>query len=129
MEAYLDGSKPLYNDQRNLFTLRCDLHLGQFNQGRFIIVPKSGQLVIHFLRPTGESAQLYHNVRFDHKNSLSHELLYARFAWGLMKIVKDAELNPERFNLLCGSEETTPELCDMDTTDGSGREGQGQGKA
>lgn len=53
MEAYLLGDKPLYNDQRNLFTLRCDLHLGQFNQGRFIVVPKSGQLIIHFLRLTG----------------------------------------------------------------------------
>lgn len=47
-----------------------------------------------------------------------------------MKIVRDAELNPERFNLLRGSEETIPEQCNMDTMDdGSERGGQGQGKA
>jgi hypothetical protein len=130
MEEYLLGDRPLYNDHRNLFTLRCDLHLGQFNQGRFIIVPKSGQLVVHFIRPTGESAQLYHNVQFDHKSPLCHELLYARLAWGLMKIVKDAELDPEMFNLIRGSEKTIPEQCNMDTMgDDSGRGGQGQSKA
>ena len=51
-----------------------------------MIVPKWGQLVVHFLQLTGESAQQYHNVGFDHKGILSHELLYARFAWTLMKV-------------------------------------------
>ena len=97
---YLNGSEPLHQDPGNLFALRWDLHLGQFDQGRFVIVPKSGQLVVHFLQPTNQSAQRYHNVQFNHKNSLSHELLYARFAWALMNIVTKASLNSNMFNFL-----------------------------
>ena len=86
MQVYLDP--PLYiNGSSNLFALRWDLHLGLFDQATFVIVPKLGKLVVHFLRHTHQSAQLYHNVQFDHKDKLSHEALYARFAWALMKIV------------------------------------------
>src|ERR1700691_15960 len=121
MYVYLLGLHPLRNDSRNLFALRCDLHLGQFDQAQFVIVPKSGQLVVHFLQLTDQCAQRYHNVQFDHKDSLSHELLYARFAWALMKIVKDASLNPKVFNFLHASEETILEQRDIDKTDdGSG---------
>jgi hypothetical protein len=100
MDVYLLGQAPLNYDSRNLFALRWDLRLGQFDQGQFVIVPKSGQLVVHFLRHTDQSAQQYHNVRFDHKDTLSHELLYARFAWALMKIVKDTSLDPKKFEFL-----------------------------
>jgi hypothetical protein len=76
------------------------LHLGQFDQAQFVIVPKSSKLVIHFLRISQESAQQYHNVIFEHNHTLSHELLYARFAWALMKIVGSFQLNARKFNFL-----------------------------
>ena len=89
MHGYLSGDQhSLINSSSNLFTLRWDLHLGLFDQTGFIIVPKLGQLLVHVLQPTNQSAQLYHKVQFDHKNRLSHEALYARFAWASMKIVK-----------------------------------------
>jgi hypothetical protein len=87
MYVYLDP--PLHiNGSSNLFALRWDLQWGLFDQATFVIVPKLGKLVVHFLRPTHQSAQLYHNVQFDHKDKLSHEALYARFAWALMKIAE-----------------------------------------
>jgi hypothetical protein len=128
MDVYLLGLEPLCNDSRNLFALRTDLRLGQFDQARFVIVPKSGQLVVHFLQLADQSAQLYHNVQFDHKDALSHELLYARFAWALMKIVKDASLNPKMFKFLRPSEGTIPEQRDIGNgTGGGGGEGGGGG--
>ena len=88
MQVYLNApQRLLINSSSNLFALRWDLPLGLFDQAGFIIVPKLGKLVVHFLQPTHQSAQLYHNVQFDHKDKLSHEALYARFAWVLMKIV------------------------------------------
>jgi hypothetical protein len=84
MDIYLAGILPLNRDSRNLFTLRYDMQLGQFDQGNFVIVPKSGQLVIHIIRPSVESAQLYHNTIFDHRMAVSNEFLYARFAWEMV---------------------------------------------
>jgi len=128
MDVYLIGSRPLHQDPGNLFALRFDLQLGQFDQGRFVIVSKSGQLVVHFLQPANQSAQRYHNVQFDHKNSLSHELLYARFAWALMKIVKNASLGAKMFNFLRASGESTPEQHDIEgTDDGGGGSNEGGG--
>ena len=72
MHVYLSGDqRSLINSSRNLFTLRWDLHLCLFDEAGFVIVPKLSQLVVHFLQPTNQSAQLYHNVKFDHKNALS----------------------------------------------------------
>lgn len=93
MDIYLAGILPLNRDSRNLITLRYDMQLGQFDQGNFVIVPKSGQLVIHFIRPSAESAQLYHNTIFDHRMAVSNELLYARFAWELIKMVGNSDLD------------------------------------
>jgi hypothetical protein len=97
MEVYLVGDMPLGSDSCNLFALRSDLYIGQFDQAQFVIVPKSGQFVVHFLRRSEESAQQYHNTIFDHKCALSHELLYARFAWALMKIVSMKDLDAKKF--------------------------------
>jgi hypothetical protein len=97
MEVYLSGQDPLGNDSRNLFTLRYDLHYGQFDQAQFVIVPKFGKFVVHFLGRSVESAHHYHNTIFDHKHVLSPELLYARFAWALMKIVSMRGLNAKKF--------------------------------
>ena len=93
MDMYLAGILPLNRDSRNLFTLRYDMQLGQFDQGNFVIVPKSGQLVIHFIQPSVESAQLYHNTIFDHRMTVSNELLFARFAWELIKMVGNSDLD------------------------------------
>jgi hypothetical protein len=41
-------------------------------------------MVIHFIGPSRESAALYHNNPFDSSN-LSHEFLFARFAWAIIK--------------------------------------------
>jgi hypothetical protein len=66
-DRYL-GVPPSNEDPQNLFTLRCDPHLQQFDQANFVIVPKCGQFVIHFLRRVRE-ANLYHNIKFDHDNT------------------------------------------------------------
>jgi hypothetical protein len=98
MDMYLDMSRPLYVSSKNLFCLRYDLHLGGFDCAQFVIVPKSGQLVVHFLKASPEAANLYHNVSFDHDNNVSHEALYARFAWALIKIIKEMEVTQKPFN-------------------------------
>ncbi|KIM40496.1 hypothetical protein M413DRAFT_412424 [Hebeloma cylindrosporum] len=89
----------------------------QFDRGGIIIVPESDQLVVHFLRRAGKAASLYHNVPFSHKDSLSFELLYAHFAWGLMNIVKKAELDPDEFNLVRASGETNKQQGGIGATD------------
>ena len=101
MDVYLNSKESFFaNSPSNLFALRWDLHMGQFDQAGFVIVPKLGQLVVHFLQPTNQSAQLYHNIQFDHKNSLSHEALYARFAWALMKHADNCTTGNKKFRFL-----------------------------
>jgi hypothetical protein len=95
-ELYLRN--PLNDDSRNLFALRWDLHSLQFDQASFVIVPKCDHFAIHFLRRRFESSNLYHNLKFDHDNTLLHKLLYARFAWALFTIVKDYNLPEDLFN-------------------------------
>ena len=52
MDVYLfDDQRLLSHGPRHLFTLRRDLHLGQFDQAGFVIVSKLGQLIVHFLQP------------------------------------------------------------------------------
>ncbi|KIM49610.1 hypothetical protein M413DRAFT_407799 [Hebeloma cylindrosporum] len=95
---YLAETPALEDDRRNLFTLRWDLHEAQFDCGTFVIVPKNGQLVVHFLQNTIENAQRYHNVTFDHKDAVANQLLYARFAWALMEIVKEQRVDVTVFD-------------------------------
>ena len=54
--------------------------------------------LVNFLKASPEAANLYHDVSFKYSNDVSHEALYARFAWALIKIIKDMALNPKRFN-------------------------------
>jgi hypothetical protein len=96
--------------------------MGGFDRAQFVIVPKSGKLVVHFLKSSEEVANNYHNTIFDHNNNLSHEALYARFAWALMKIVKEAELGPD-FNFLEPEKRKKQE----DTTKGASGQGDGDG--
>ena len=93
MKVYLGENLPENQHSRNLFALRYDLHLGQWEQQTFVMVPKRGRLVVHFIRLSEESAHHFHNTIFDHENTLSHDLLYARFAWSLIKIVGTLDLS------------------------------------
>ena len=86
MESYLGITRPLHLSPRNLFCLQYNFHMGGLDRAQFVIVPKFGQLVVHLLKASPEAANLYHNVPFDHSNSVSHEAIYARFAWALIKI-------------------------------------------
>jgi hypothetical protein len=96
MQFYL-GDPPLYQSPKNLFSLRFDFHYGGFDRAQFVIVPKWGKLVVHFLGKSSEFANGYHNVIFDHKSNLSHHALYARFAWAVFRRVAEAKLNPKAF--------------------------------
>jgi hypothetical protein len=97
MEYYLGTAVPYHQSPKNLFSLRFDFHYGGFDQGKFVIVPKGDKLVVHFLDHSSEFANRYHNVIFNHNNNLSHEALYARFAWAVFKLVAEAKLDPKEF--------------------------------
>ena len=124
MKYYFGATRPLNQSSLNLFCLRYDLHYGQFNQGNFVIIPKLGKLVVHFLRRGRESPCNYHNVVFDHKGTLSYHALYARFAWALMKIVNESQLDSKQFKFLGkdGDDEKDPK------SGWSGKRGAGSGK-
>ena len=49
-----------------------------------MLVPLDGRMVIHFIGQSCDSAALYHDKPFDSSN-LSHEFLFARFAWAILK--------------------------------------------
>jgi hypothetical protein len=74
----------IHRDSRNLFALRRDIHTFQFDSGNLVIVPINGRMVAHFIGASRESAALYHNKPFD-SSHLSHEFLFARFAWAIIK--------------------------------------------
>jgi hypothetical protein len=65
--------------KRNLFALRRDLHSLLFDQAKWVVVPKGGQMVVHFISQSYEAAALYHNKTFN-TAQLSHEFLFSRFA-------------------------------------------------
>ena len=95
MKVYLGERMPENQHSRNLFTLRYDLHFGQFDRQTFVMVPKYGRFVVHFIQPSEESANIFHNTAFDHENTLSHDLLYARFAWSLIRIAGTLDLSKD----------------------------------
>ena len=74
----------LHADSRNLFALRWDIRTFQFDSGNLVVVPLDGRMVTHFIGRSHESGALYHNKLFDSSN-LSHEFLFARFAWAILK--------------------------------------------
>ena len=125
MGYYLDYTSPLHLSPRNLFCLRYDLHLGGFDQAQFVVVPKGGDLVVHFLRRSEEAANLYHNVGFNHGNHLSQEALYARFAWALTNIIKESALDPESFKFFEAEGANDSEI---QTPEASGEKGKGKGR-
>jgi hypothetical protein len=88
MRVYcLSNKKEPENDSRNLFALRLDLHSLLFDKAKWVVVPKGGQMVVHFISQSHEAAALYHNQTFD-TAQLSHEFLFARFAWAIIEQAK-----------------------------------------
>jgi hypothetical protein len=82
----------VHRDSRNLFALRWDINTFQFDSGKLMIIPMDGRMVTHFIGTSRESAALYHNKPFDSSN-LSHEFLFARFAWAIIKNARTAFLS------------------------------------
>jgi hypothetical protein len=75
------------NDRRNLFALRCDLHALSFDQAKWVIVPKGGQMVIHFFRQSHDTmatvwaCQILHGYSPSQTemNGISEATLHRRF--------------------------------------------------
>lgn len=87
MRAYTLSNHPdPTTDPRNLFALRKDLHM-LFDKAAWVVMPKGGQMVVDFLKPSCDAAALYHNHPFDTRQ-VSHEFLFARFAWTVIKLAR-----------------------------------------
>lgn len=108
MKVYsLSNKKEPENDSRNLFALRWDLRSLLFDQAKWVVVPKGGQMVVHFISQSYEAAALYHNQTFD-TAQLSHEFLFARFAWAIIEQAKSV-VKPglrKRFRLIVPTSES-----------------------
>ncbi|KAF8710133.1 hypothetical protein AX14_013428 [Amanita brunnescens Koide BX004] len=87
MRVYSLSDQQEENDSRNLFALRRDLHSLLFDQAKWVVVPKGGQMVVHFISQSYEAAALYHNKAFN-TAQLSHEFLFSRFAWAIIEQAK-----------------------------------------
>ncbi|KAK2467350.1 hypothetical protein APHAL10511_000585 [Amanita phalloides] len=87
MRVYSLSEQKEENDSRNLFALRWDLYSLLFDQAKWVVVPKGGQMVIHFISQSYEAAALYHNQTFN-TAQLSHEFLFSRFAWAIIEQAK-----------------------------------------
>lgn len=98
IDWYNNNSMSLYNinctlpsevtvdDVSNAFTLRCDIHRA-FDASFFVIVPKLNEWVAHFLTPTQDLGQLYHNVALMLPSNVSSEALISRFAWSIFPLL------------------------------------------
>ena len=107
---------------RNLFVLRWDIRTFQFDSGNLVVVPIDGRMITHFIDRSRE-LQPSHNQPFD-SSHLSHEFLFARFAWAILKWARTSFMSHlaadrKAFNLKnrpCCSEEV------MRSDDGDGDE-------
>jgi hypothetical protein len=109
MFVYLHGDPSLNYDPRNLFALRCDLHSCLFDQAQFFLSRNLLTSSFIFVRISQESVQQYHNVIFDHNHALSHELLYARFVWALIKTSNCTRFGSKRFKFSDTSKSRHPD--------------------
>ena len=127
MEVYsLSNKKEPENDSRNLFALRLDLHSLLFDQAKWVVVPKGGQMVVYFISQSYEAAALYHNQTFD-TAQLSHEFLFARFAWAIIEQAKSV-VKPslrKRFRLIVPTSESPVNEPQVESAQGSGTNRQG----
>ena len=121
MEVYsLSNKKEPENDSRNLFALRLDLHSLLFDQAKWVVVPKGGQMVVYFISQSYEAAALYHNQTFDTAR-LSHEFLFARFAWAIIEQAKSV-VKPslrKRFRLIVPTSESPVNEPQVESAQGS----------
>src|SRR5260370_32359787 len=116
------GPELTHRNPRNLFALRCDIHALQFDTGNFVIVPINGNMMIHFISQTRESAALYHNKHFD-SNNLSNEFFFARFAWAVIKnahahFISRSARDRKAFNLKAATPLDEEEEMGLDSGDG-----------
>lgn len=121
MNVYsLWNKKQSENDTRNLFALRWDLHASPPDQAKWVVVPKGGQMVVHFISQSYEAAALYHNQAFD-TIQLSHEFLFARFAWAIIEQAKSVVTAglPKRFRLIVPTSESPVNEPQVESAQGS----------
>ena len=72
-------------DPNNLFLLREDLH-SAFDNKAFILVPKQGRQVLHFIAYLPPVTDIFHN-RVIGCVHVSMEMAYARLAWSLFPLI------------------------------------------
>lgn len=68
------------DDVSNAIPMRPDLHKA-FDDRIFVLVPKSNHWVVHFLAPTLNLGNLYHNTEIMVPGGVSTSNLLTRFAW------------------------------------------------
>ena len=76
------------DDMANAVLLRCDIHRA-FDNAKFVIVPKEGQWVPHFLDKTAHYSTQYHNRRLIIPKAVARQFFLARFAWALFPSTKN----------------------------------------
>ena len=91
MRTYIRNQYPDPDDAidhpTNAVALRKELHTA-FDQKVFIFVMKENAWTIHFLRPTYEYGEEYHNMRVTINPGVSTQFLLARLAWAIFPLVK-----------------------------------------
>ncbi|KAH7010748.1 hypothetical protein B0J12DRAFT_59515 [Macrophomina phaseolina] len=70
------------DDLANAITLRADIHTA-FDDCRFVLIPKAGAWVPHFLDATIDLGLIHHNTPVALPSQVSPAFLLARFAWAL----------------------------------------------
>ena len=71
----------------NAVAMRKELHTA-FNQKVFVLVMKENTWTTHFLRPTYEFGDEYHNMSVTINPGVSTQFLLARLAWAVFPLVK-----------------------------------------
>jgi len=89
-------------------------------------------MVVHFINQSFEAAALYHNRTFD-TSQLSHEFLFARFAWAIIEQAKSAITVGlrKRFRLIIPTSESSvsePQVKSAQGSVGTNRKGSNRKK-
>ena len=74
---------PVIDDAANSCSMRSDLHTAFDVSKKFVITPKSSRWIVHFLEPTMDMGNLYHNVPLDLDPTISPKFILSRFAWAI----------------------------------------------
>ncbi|KAL8935126.1 MAG: hypothetical protein Q9216_005576 [Gyalolechia sp. 2 TL-2023] len=86
------------DDMSNLIALREDIHTAFDRQRMFVLVPKQGIWMTHFLQPSHILGPMYHNVRAQLNDEVACEHVLARFAWAIFPLVQAfVQQGPRRF--------------------------------